>query len=327
MSSRSYSPPSHSRSRSISTQSSHSAPHSADGIDLWFDDDVMPIEVMQGIAYEVHNFMDTLDKAKIIAFLDSSNLKHATNKNAIGDGANLFSPLLTFVDKSALFIPSEKEDIKQNLLTIQTNVLTSEYFASFEHIIRSALLFVSKQDDEFIEQYIRIYKDECLNAYGHGGRSCIKGMVERVVTGINSVAILLSIDDDSNALHSDIKKLFMSPDFNEVVQKWASIYLDEGEGATDFERLSDDERRDHFISFMIEEFGTYITDELRTKIYTEAENYERMGIFKNLAFGVKPNKSNKKKPNKSNKKKPNKSNKKKPNKSNKSNKRKTNKRL
>jgi hypothetical protein len=325
MSSRSYSQPSHSRSRSISTQSSHSAPHSTDGIDFpdkWSDDDVMPIQVMQGIAYEVHNFMDTLDKAKIIAFLDSSNLKHATNKNAIGDGANLFSPLLTFVDKSALFIPSEKEGIKQNLLTIQTNVLTSDYFDSFEHIIRSALLFVSKQDDKFIEQYIRIYNDECLNAYGPGSHSCIKGMVERVVTGINSVAILLSIDDESNALYSDIKKLFMSPDFNEVVQKWASIYLDEGEGATDFERLSDDERRAHFISFMIAEFGAYITDELRTKIYTEAENYERMGVFENLAFGVKKSKrkTNKRKTNKR------KTNKRKTNKR-KTNKRKTNKRL
>ena len=76
----------------------------------------------KGVAFEVHNFMKSIDVPSIVGYFEHYSLSHATNPKTVSQvqvsGSSIFLPLFTFVDKSDLFKANEKKTIKKNLETI-----------------------------------------------------------------------------------------------------------------------------------------------------------------------------------------------------------------
>ena len=255
-----------------------------------------PAQVPQGRAYEVHNYFNALDIDAIREFVQKFNVdNNDINGNTISNSEasqqeELFTPLLHFIENSELFKRNEKEDNKEKLNRILTIAKTYNGFDENKNLLTSIIEFVCKQSDDFIEQYIRILKDECLNAYGQNGQSCIKGMFERIVTILGSVAITLTKDESmnqDNETYKTLKKLFREINFSELVQEWASTYLEDGEKEEELKPLSVEQRKEHFIHFMTTKYGALITPIITEKIKKEADDYLVSGVFDRMAFGVK----------------------------------------
>ena len=256
----------------------------------------------QGRAYEIHNYFGALDIDSIREFVqkfnvdnDDINGKTISNSEA-SQQEELFTPLLHFIENSELFKRDEKEDNKEKLNRILTIAKMYNRFDENKNLLTSIIEFVSKQSDDFIEQYIRIIKDECLNAYGQGGQSCVNGVFERIITTIGAVAIVLtqgSMNQD-NETYKTLKKLFREINFSELVQEWASTYLEDGEKEEELKSLNVEQRKEHFIQFMTTKYGALITPIITEKIKKEADDYLVSGVFDRMAFGVKGTKRTRK---------------------------------
>lgn len=261
---------------------------------------VPQVPQVQGMAYEVHNLFNSLDMPSITEYIktfnDTTPVNNNTTSNSSQSGNNLFTPLLTFIDNSTSFVYNEKDENKQKLTGILQRLQTLDNFEQrHRRLIQSVVDFVSRQEDVFIEQYIRILSDECLNAYGTGNQSCLKGVFERLITTLNSVAIALTTDPqfENNQNYKDIKKLFKNIDFNETVQEWASMYLQDGEKEDDLKTLTVPEKKEHFINFMRHRYGSLLTQGIEKQIINEANEYETNQVFERMAFGRKGNRKTK----------------------------------
>jgi uncharacterized protein YjbI with pentapeptide repeats len=268
-----------------------------------------------GVAFEVHNQFNAINIDGITDYLNNFNndINHPGNPNAISDNNepnNLFTPLFAFINNSELFLPNEKETIKNNL---QSRILERvEGYGNINELyplLRSIINFVSRQENNFIEQYIRVYIQDCLEAYsGNNGASCTKGMVERIITTLNAVSTQMLTEFPENQTYNDIKRLFPNIVFNEVVEEWSRKYLQDGENEEELASLTVKQRKQHFINFMIEKYretGLY-TEPIRQQINNEADRYERDGILERMYFGGRRNKKTRRKGNKKTMKKRNK---------------------
>ena len=254
-----------------------------------------PPAAIEARAFEVHNYFHSLDMNEITRFLQEYNVRGANlNERTIPSAAaasseqSLFTPLLSFIDNSELFSPNEKEENKQKLIRILSVAQGYEGFNPNRDLLNLIIEFVSKQSDDFIEQYIRLISDECLNAYGQGGQSCVKGMFERIITILGTVAITLTQDgvsNQENETYKTLKKLFREINFSELVQEWAATYLEDGKKEEELKSLSTDERKAHFINFMTTKYGVLINATIRRKISEEAEQYQQMGVFERMSMG------------------------------------------
>jgi len=263
------------------------------------DEEVMPLPP-QGRAYEVHNYFNGLDINAIRDFIEESNRNNndvnRTTQSMKSSVNSLFNPLLHFIDNSDLFNSDEKSENKEKLNRILSIAQDCEGFNANRELLNSIIEFVSKQSDNFIEQYIRIIKDECLNAYGQGGVSCVKGVFERIITTIGAVAIVLTKDESMNQENETYKTLkILFREINLLVQEWATTYLEDGEKEEELKSLSIEERKAHFINFMKTKYGALITPIITEKILEEANEYERTGLFERLYFGGKRKRKRKRK--------------------------------
>ncbi len=249
----------------------------------------------QGRAYEIHNYFDMLREEEITDFLQKFNVRTELNQKTIQSFAasnseqSLFTPLLNFIDNSELFRPDEKEQNKQNLNRILTTVTPYRGFNAKRDLLNSTIEFVSKQSDDFIQQYIQILIVECLSAYGRGGPSCVKGMFERIVTTLGEVANTLTKDkNQDNETYKTLKYLFPQINFGELVQEWGATYLEGGEKEEELRSLSIPERKAHFINFMETKYRDVglLNPTIRIKISEEANEYQEvLGVFERMAFG------------------------------------------
>lgn len=255
-----------------------------------------------GVAFEIHNLFSALNIDGITDYLNNFNNdnNHPVNPNAIPDNNEpniLFTPLIAFINKSELFLPDEKEIITNNLQTrILQRVQAYGNINEFYPLLRSVINFVSRQENNFIEQYIRVYIQDCLEAYsGNNGVSCTKGMVERIITVLNEVSKQMLTEFPENQTYNNIKQLFPNIVFNELVQEWSQKYLQDGENEEELARLTVGQRKRHFINFMRAKYGGLITESILQQINNEATRYENEGIFERMSFGGRRNKKNKKK--------------------------------
>ena len=254
-----------------------------------------PPAPIEGRAYEIHNAWNALNIDDITRFLQEFNTSNATvNEKTIPTSAaasseqSLFTPLLNFIDNSELFRPNEKEANKQKLIRILSVAQGYEGFNPNRDLLNLVIAFISKQSDDFIEQYIIIISDECLNAYGRDNVSCVKGAFERIVITLGAVAITLTKDESmnqENETYKTLKKLFREINFAELVQEWSATYLEDGEKEEELKSLSTDERKAHFINFMRTKYGILITPIITAKILEEAEQYQQMGVFERMSIG------------------------------------------
>ena len=258
-----------------------------------------PVPQVQGVAFEVHNLFNLLDMPRITQYIRTFNDITPPNPNTQSSTQsenNLFTPLLIFVDKSSLFVPNEKIENKQKLENILQRLETMQNFnENYRPLLESVIRFVSSQNDSFIEQYIRILSDECLNAYGAGNQSCLKGVFERMITTLNSVTIALMTEPQfkDNQTYKDIKNLFNNIDFNETVQEWARLYLEGGENEAELTPLTPAQRKEHFKNFMRRKYGTLLSQGIEQQINNEANEYETSGVFDRMSFGGKRTKKTK----------------------------------
>jgi hypothetical protein len=185
----------------------------------------------QGVAYEIHNLFNMLDLARIREFLHTYNIEHpVVNPNTQDPQipyVGVFDPLLIFIAKSALFLADEKVRYLENLIN---QILPRVYEYANQALFKLVIDFVCKQNDDFIEQYIRIYVVDCLNAYDGVGNnnSCTKGMIERVITSLNTVASAILLDTPDNPLCLSITSLFPTISFTDTVREWCVNYLEDG---------------------------------------------------------------------------------------------------
>ena len=261
-----------------------------------------PVIATPGVAFEIHNLFNELNIDKITNFIREFNQSHPdfnnkTISSSSRSGQDLFLPLLVFIDQSDLFSPNEKQDYKSKLVRILGLAQTYGGFAQNKNLLKLIIEFVSKQNDDFIHQYIEIINDECLNAYGRNQPSCVKGMFERIITTLDQTVKLLITEPkyENNDIYKKIKSLFNKIDFNELVQEWANAYLSDGTNPDEIKDLTEEARKDHFITFITAKYGNLITPEITQKIMKEANDYESSGVFKILSFGGKRRKTKKNK--------------------------------
>jgi hypothetical protein len=257
----------------------------------------------QGVAFEIHNFFNLLniDNIKhfltefndsnpefnvniILKFLGKRKSEPTVRLDNIISFDPLFSPLINFVKNT--YPENEKQEKIDGLKSINTSIESYGNYNQILPLLKLVITFVSKQSDEFITQYIDILKYDCLNAYNSGvdRSSCTKGMVERTVTALKEVSIVLLSEDTNNEFYIQLKGLFS--DFNELIQEWSNTYLEGGSKANELSDLATvPERKAHFIAFMERKYGAGISDSIREKINTEANKFEEAGVFTNLQFG------------------------------------------
>jgi len=271
----------------------------------------------QGVAFEIHNKFGALPLNKIMNFFARFNQDNPINQKTVENQVGaiyLFSPLLNFIRESELFhiniriidqrrerIINEKETYTADLNRIFGRIQPANIVEVFRdspvsmnvltQIFQLAIDFVTRQDDHFIEQYIRTYSMDCLHAYtGANQSSCTKGLFERIVTIVYEVAKNILRDFPQNKICQDIVTAFFSIDFNEAVQEWASKYLPDDPTKSELYALTVNERKEHFINFMREKYGPDALD-IEAKIQDEAARYDY--VFENLAFGFKRKKTRK----------------------------------
>jgi surface protein len=266
---------------------------------------VYDVNMNQGRANEVHERFNALNIHAITQFIDEFNRTHPINAKILeGDNIEppyLFTPLSRFIHNSELFVPTEKRANKAKLQRVSRLIQGYESATPEQRrLLRAIVEFVSKQNDDFIQQYILILSDECLNAYGIDDESCAKGAYERSITTLDAVATVLITEDKyrDNETYNQLKEqLFPKMNFVEVVQQWSETYLEGGPRHNELEGLNIEERKKHFIEFMREKYqdnGLY-RPVIEKQIQEEATLYEQMGVFERLAFGGKKKRRNTKK--------------------------------
>ena len=254
--------------------------------------------VVRGVAFEIHNFFNSLDIDKITKFITQFNdSKPEFNNNVLPFSLDpLLSPLINFVNNT--YPENVKQEKINGLTSINASIASYGNYDQMLPLLQKVITFVSKQSDEFIALYIDMLKYDCLNAYAGSNRSsCIKGMVERIITVLKDVAIGLLTKDPDNENYVKLKDIFM--EFNEFIGEWSNTYLDDGPKRSELEALTEVERENHFITFMVKKYtdvddpngrecspdGSKCSTEMCAKIKTEAAKFRDMGVFKNLVMG------------------------------------------
>ena len=264
---------------------------------------VYGVNMNEGRANEVHDRFNALNIQAITQFINVFNRTHPINAKILeGDNIEppyLFTPLSRFIHNSELFVPTEKRANKEKLQRVSRLIQGYESATPEDRrLLRAIVEFVSKQNDDFIQQYILILSDECLNAYGANQTSCAAGAYERSITTLDAVAKVLITEDKyrDNKTYNQLNRLFPKINFVEVVQKWSDTYLEGGPHHNELEVLNNEERKEHFIEFMREKYevaGLY-TPIIEKQIQEEATQYEQMGVFERLVFGGKIKRNTKK---------------------------------
>ena len=258
-----------------------------------------PPVAQRGVAFEIHNFFNLLDINKITKFITQFNESKPEFNNNVQQPVlldPLLSPLINFVNNT--YPENVKQEKINGLTSINASIASYGNYDQMLPLLQKVITFVSKQSDEFIALYIDMLKYDCLNAYAGSNRSsCIKGMVERIITVLKDVAIGLLTKDPDNEFYVKLKDIFM--EFNEFIGEWSNTYLDDGPKRSELEALTEVERENHFITFMVKKYtdvddpdgrecspdGSKCSTEMCAKIKTEAAKFRDMGVFKNLVMG------------------------------------------
>ncbi len=266
-----------------------------------------------GIAYEIHNYFDSLDRENIESIMNTYIRKHEINKIiadnitiAIDELENkeIFEPLLVFIEHSNKFKPEEKEILKTRINKLKDRIIKTGTFEKNSELLLNTIKFVSRTDDDFIEQYITIFIEDCFNAYARrigqseeSSLSCSKGISERIISSVGAIIQNLCLIEDEKILakkcpseFNKLDKLF-NRKLNDVIQEWAELYLEDGKHYEELKKLKDSGNKDavknHLIQFINKSYNNIISENLQMKIEQEIAEYERIGVFDNLYFGGK----------------------------------------
>ncbi len=247
---------------------------------------------ISGLAFEIHDYFESLDKQEILSFLNdfNNNPSNVVNKMTEPNNSNnMFAPLETFIRNSNDFDENAKRYHLNTLNTIHTKI--QEFYNSpysdpllvdkLKKLADASLLFATKQSDDFIEQYIKTFVDECALAYE--GRvqeiTCNKGAVERITTGIGKVAsnFCLQPNDKCTVVMQKLKDLFNNVSLTELRNQWINEYI--VVKSKELKEKNEAERKSHFIKYMTDSIP-FRTEETDKQIKEMADRPYMIQIFK-----------------------------------------------
>jgi hypothetical protein len=189
--------------------------------------------------------------------------------------------------------------------------------AGFENLNRispqlmTVITYVSMQPDHVMNNYVDIFIDGCINAYGGGNgmtapdgtianMSCAKGMIERIFLSLKD-ALVISCMDPETCLPGYTRILtegFSQIDHNNLTQMWNEEHLNNDEflianrlAEGNENRRNDEERRaflrDDYIAFMRNKYRERGALNTATNdiINREANLLDHAGVFANMFFG------------------------------------------
>ena len=251
-----------------------------DTVDTDDDDDYIPQQQPEGVAYEIHNafYKFKLIKNEYIRLINQPDKQYG----------NIYSYIQEFFTYhiNTLF-PNDIEKINQ--FDTVFDKINNRIDQNDKELIGKSIDFVFAQDDNFKTQYLISFLNDSCNAYSGAvdNTSCVKGIIERLVLSVKSALEVLCAGDETcggNETYSKLNVLFKF-DIDEEASKWFENADKDTEMPTDT-----DGRRTNFMNYLrdkarewniySEEFENYII------IYTVMSDYG----FEKLVLGCRESK-------------------------------------
>ena len=217
--------------------------------------------------------------------LEPNLIEHVKNK------------IYSYIDEH--YVQQEREPLKDQLKVIFERVKNTTYMTEADNriLIGKTVDFILYQPDDFIKFYLSAFVHDCYYAYSQGEglerMSCTKGILERFYFLIGDSAFAVCPDNTCDneiydkKIYEDLQILFNKridrDEFNSFSGEWANIHLQSEE----VHNLSEEDRKKHYISFMIAKYNETGRDDDMTieEIKREADKFENINVFKDLVFG------------------------------------------
>ena len=271
-----------------------------------------------GIAYQVHNEFNTINKQELLSLLSDVVTKNFSTMNNPNFVNYIKQRLQEAINTH--FTAEERQPLLTALNALYTNLQMTETSQILNPIYRNlygkALDFMLEQPPEVVKEYLNAYVQECAMAYGTNvnvtqmnpnNMSCVKGRFERLVMCMKTALLVQCIENPDAPTCLAIYKTILKKGFgvnisdsavialdkNELIQQWNSEHLDNEEykAANGVEDMTEDQRRDFFrndfIQFMRSAYeqNESLTDANQAMIEQEANQLDTAGVFRNMMFG------------------------------------------
>ena len=281
---------------------------------------------MPGIAYQVHNEFNTINKQELLSLLSGAgtrNFSGMNNPNFVNYVQQRLQEAIetNFSEEERQPLLTALDALYENLeMTESSNILTSEY----RNLFGKALDFMLEQPPEVVKEYLNAYVQECAMAYGTNldvnqmdpnNMSCVKGRFERLVMCIKTALLVQCIENPNAPTCLAIYKTILKKGFgvnisdsavvaldkNELIQQWNSEHLENEEYkvANHVEDMTEEQRRDFFrndfIQFMRSAYeqNESLTAAIQSMIEQEANQLDSADVFRNMMFGGRGRRRNK----------------------------------
>ena len=248
------------------------------------DDDYIPLDQNEGVAFEIHNafYKFKLIKNQYITLINQPDKQYE----------NIYSYIQEiFPYHINVLFPNDSEKINQ--FNTAFDKINNRIDRKDKDVIGKSIDFVFAQDDNFKTQYLISFLNDSCNAYRGAvdNTSCVKGIIERLVLSVKSAIEVLCVGDETcsgNETYSKLNVLFKF-DIDEEANKWFENADKDTEMTTD-----KDGRRTNFMNYLrdkarelniySEQFENYLIE------YTDKIDYS----FENLTLGGRKSKKTRK---------------------------------
>jgi hypothetical protein len=246
---------------------------------------VQPLQPLQprGVAYEIH-----------IAFTNFEAIKNAYLE-LIAQPNSEYRNIIDYIYENYYEIigqifPNDAVEKRKQLKKVIKKIRDST-FNEYKDLIGKTVSFVTKQDDNFKEQYILAFLNDSCNAYATGSdrTSCVKGIIERIVLSVGSTVQILCMDHCENITYQKLNAL-MNPKFNvaEAANIWFGTATD-NERNQEIQAMDKAGRKNNFIEYLkseairLDHKDSVIPENIMADIkgYAETMDY----AFKDLQLG------------------------------------------
>ena len=196
----------------------------------------------RGVAFEIHN-----------AFTDFQAKKNAYLA-LIAEPDNEYVNIINYIYENYSRIigeifPNDAVEKRKQLEKLIEKIMDSR-FDEYKDLIGKTVSFVTKQDNNFKEQYILVFLIDSCKAYETGSdrTSCVKGIIERIVLSVGSAVQILCMDDDcENETYQKLNAL-MNPKFK--VADAANSWFKTAETNAEIQAMDKIDRKNNFIEYL-----------------------------------------------------------------------------
>jgi HAMP domain-containing protein len=234
----------------------------------------------RGVAYEIHNAF-TEFQAKKNAYLA-----------LIAEPDNEYGNIINYVYENYFSIigqlfPNDAVEKRKQLKKVIKKIMDSR-FDEYKDLIGKTVSFVTKQDNDFKEQYILAFLNDTCNAYATGSdrTSCVKGIIERIILSVGSAVQILCMDHCENETYQKLNAL-MNPKFKAADA--ANSWFETAETNAEIQGMDKAGRKNNFIEYLkseairLDHKDGFIPENIMADINRYAETMDY--AFENLQLG------------------------------------------